>query len=110
MKGGNLPVTFPATPTISSNAGRSIDIQNRTGGTVTFTGPITDTDTGIFLNANTGSAFNSTGGLSLSTGTSPGFSATALRLTRADRARVAEELFSSLTFSLPAGRPHEPRS
>ena len=57
---------------ISSNAGRSIDIQNRTGGTVSFTGPITDTGLGIFLNANTGSTINFSGGLALSTTTSPG--------------------------------------
>ena len=62
--------------TISSNAGRSIDIQNRTGGTVSFTGAITDTGQGISLNANTGSTINFTGGLSLSTTTFPGFTAT----------------------------------
>ena len=33
---GTIPVTLAATATISSNAGRSIDIQNRTGGTVTL--------------------------------------------------------------------------
>ena len=33
---GNIPVTLAATATISSNAGRSVDIQNRTGGTVTL--------------------------------------------------------------------------
>ena len=62
--------------TISSNAGRSIDIQNRTGGTVSFTGAITDTGQGMFLNANTGSTINFTGGLSLSTTTNPAFTAT----------------------------------
>ena len=64
---GTIPVTLAATATISSNAGRSIDIQNRTGGTVTFNGPITDTGQGVFLNANTGSTINFTGGLALST-------------------------------------------
>ena len=51
---GTIPVTLAATATISSNAGRSIDIQNRTGGTVTFNGAITDTGQGVFLNANIG--------------------------------------------------------
>ena len=73
---GTIPVTLAATATISSNAGRSIDIQNRTGGTVTFNGAITDTGQGVFLNANTGSTINFTGGLSLSTTTNPGFTAT----------------------------------
>ena len=49
----------------AATPGRSIDIQNRTGGTVTFTGAITDTGQGIFLNANTGSTINFTGGLAL---------------------------------------------
>ena len=73
---GTIPVTLAATATISSNAGRSIDIQNRTGGTVTFNGAITDTGQGVFLNANTGSTINFTGGLSLSTTTNPAFTAT----------------------------------
>jgi hypothetical protein len=74
VNGGNVPLTVGAT--ISSNAGRSIDIQSRTGGTVAFQGSITDTGQGIFLNANTGSTINFTGGLSLSTTTNPGFTAT----------------------------------
>ena len=73
---GTIPVTLAATATISSNAGRSIDIQDRTGGTVTFNGAITDTGQGVFLNANTGSTINFTGGLALSTTTNPGFTAT----------------------------------
>src|SRR5262245_38154847 len=73
---GTGAVTVNSTVVISSNAGRSIDIQNRTGGTVAFNGPITDTGQGIFLNANTGSTINFTGGLSLSTTTNPGFTAT----------------------------------
>jgi hypothetical protein len=74
INGGTGPVTIAAT--ISSNAGRSIDIQNRTGGTVTFTGAITDTGQGVLLNANTGSTIAFAGGLSLTTTTNPGFTAT----------------------------------
>ena len=44
---GTIPVTLAITATISSNAGRSVDIQNRTGGTVTFNGAITDTGQGM---------------------------------------------------------------
>lgn len=73
---GTIPVTLASTATISSNAGRSVDIQNRTGGTVTFSGAITDTGQGVFLNANTGSTITFTGGLSLTTTTNPGFTAT----------------------------------
>jgi len=76
ISGGNLPVTFASNATISSNAGRSIDIQNRTGGTVTFSGAVTDTGTGIFLNANTGSSINFTGALTLNTAANPAFTAT----------------------------------
>ena len=77
INGGNIPVTFASSVTISSNAGRSIDIQNRTGGTVTFGGPITDTGQGIFLNANGLSTIAFTGGLTLNTGANPAFTATA---------------------------------
>ena len=73
---GTIPVTLATTATISSNAGRSVDIQNRTAGTIVFNGAITDTGQGIFLNANTGATITFNGGLALSTGTSPAFTAT----------------------------------
>jgi large repetitive protein len=73
---GNIPVTLAATATISSNAGRSIDIQNRTGGIVSFTGAISDTGQGIFLNSNTGSTINFAGALTLNTGANPALTAT----------------------------------
>jgi hypothetical protein len=76
ISGGTGAVTINSNVVISSNAGRSIDIQSRTGGIVTFSGPITDTGQGIFLNANTGSTINFTGGLALSTTTNPAFTAT----------------------------------
>ena len=43
---------------------------------MTFTGAITDTGPGIFLNANTGSTITFTGGLALTTGANPAFTAT----------------------------------
>jgi Big-like domain-containing protein/putative Ig domain-containing protein/VCBS repeat protein len=77
---GNIPVTLAATATISSNAGRSIDIQSRTGGTVTFNGAITDTGTGILLNGNGTSTFSFSGGMTLN-GTGTTFTATNPSLT-----------------------------
>jgi hypothetical protein len=75
ISGGNVPVTVLSATTISSNAGRSVDIQGRTGGTVTFNGPITDTGQGVFLSGNTGSTINFTGSLALTTTANPGFTA-----------------------------------
>jgi len=74
VSGGNG--TIVVNGNITSGAARSVDVQNRTGGTVAFQGSITDTGTGIILNANTGSTINFTGGLALSTGANPGFTAT----------------------------------
>ena len=73
--GGNIPITFASTATITSNAGRSIDIQDRTGGSVVFNGSITDTALGIFLDDNVNTTFAFTGGLSLN-GSSATFRAT----------------------------------
>ena len=61
---------------INNTAGRSLDVQHRTGGTVTFSGAISDTGNGILLNDNTGSTFAFTGGLALSTGANAAFTAT----------------------------------
>ena len=74
LSGGNGTVAFGATVTNSSN--HSVSIQNRTGGTVTLSGSISDTGTGILLNNNTGATINFTGGLSLTTTTNLGFTAT----------------------------------
>ena len=74
INGGTMSFTYPGT--ITNTGGRSLDIQNKTGGTIAFSGAINDTGTGIFLNANTGATFNFTGGISASTGTNPAFTAT----------------------------------
>jgi uncharacterized repeat protein (TIGR01451 family) len=71
---GNGAIAFGAAVTNSAN--RSISIQNRTGSTVTISGAITDTGAGVFLNSNSGSTITLTGGLNLSTGTNPAFTAT----------------------------------
>jgi Bacterial Ig domain/Right handed beta helix region/Immunoglobulin I-set domain len=64
--------------TITNSSGRSVTVQNKTGGTVTFSGAITDTagSTGINLATNTGATIIFRGGLSLTTTTSAAFTAT----------------------------------
>ncbi len=74
ISGGTANLTFAGS--INNTSGRSVDIQNRTAGSVTFSGEITDTASGIFLNANSGSSINFTGGLNLSTGSNNAFTAT----------------------------------
>ena len=69
---GSLAIGIP----ISSTGGRSINIGGRTGGSVTFSGAISDTGTGINLTGNSGATIAFTGGLSLSTGTNTAFNAT----------------------------------
>jgi hypothetical protein len=60
----------------SGGSGRSVSVTNRTGGTATFSGAVSDNGTGIFLNNNTGSSNAFTGGLNISTGTNAAFTAT----------------------------------
>ncbi len=69
---GNFNINAPITTT----AGRSVNIANRTAGTVAFASAISDTSTGISLATNTGATINFTGGLSLSTGANAAFTAT----------------------------------
>jgi uncharacterized repeat protein (TIGR01451 family) len=69
-------VVFSYSGTINNTSGDSVEITNRTGGSATFSGAITDTGTGITLTSNTGSTNTFSGGISLSTGTNPAFVAT----------------------------------
>ena len=61
---GCLSLTGAATGTvnvtgqITSTAGRSLLINNRSGGTVSIIGKVVDTGSGILLDANTGATFN----------------------------------------------------
>ncbi|RAZ91309.1 hypothetical protein DPM33_08370 [Mesorhizobium hawassense] len=77
--GGTVSVTYGGSVTKTSD-GRTIDIQNRTGGTVTLNGAVSSTGSsdGIFLNANSGSTLNFTGALTINTSASNsiGFNAT----------------------------------
>src|SRR5204862_6107488 len=48
-------------------AGRSVEVTNHTGGTIAFTGAISDTGLGINLDNNTGSTINFRGAITAST-------------------------------------------
>ncbi|REJ85500.1 MAG: tandem-95 repeat protein [Acidobacteria bacterium] len=74
VDGGNATVSYAGS--ISNGAGRSVVVQNRNADSVTFTGAITDTGTGILVNSNTGSTIGFTGTLGLSTGANAAFTAT----------------------------------
>ncbi|TPI63031.1 hypothetical protein FJ420_13170 [Mesorhizobium sp. B3-1-3] len=77
--GGTATVTYGGSITKTSD-GRTIDIQNRTGGTVTLSGAVSSTGSsdGIFLNTNTGSTISFAGALTIDTSSSNsiGFNAT----------------------------------
>ena len=60
----------------TTSAGRSVEITNRTGGTVAFTGEVTDAGLGINLATNTGTTINFSGGITVSSGANPAFAAT----------------------------------
>ena len=71
-------VTMAGTITHSSPGAGSVFVQNRTGGTVTFSAAISDTNGGgIFLNNNDNVTINFTGGITASTGANKPFTAQA---------------------------------
>jgi hypothetical protein len=73
---GNNTYTYPGAITYAGSE-RAVNISNRTGGTITLSGPVTATaGTGILLSSNTGATINLTGGVQLSTGTNPALTAT----------------------------------
>ena len=67
---------FPVGAPITTSSAHSVSVQNRTGGTVTLSGAVGDTGTGILINNNTGATVNLTGGVTASTGTHNAFAAT----------------------------------
>src|SRR5262249_20767169 len=60
----------------TTSAGRSVEVTGHTGGTVAFTGAITDSGLGVNLGSNTGATINFSGGISASTGANAAFTAT----------------------------------
>jgi hypothetical protein len=74
VNAGTATITYGGT--ITNSAGRSVSVTSKTSGSTTFNGTITDTGTGIFLNANTGSTISFTQKIALTTGGSDAFTAT----------------------------------
>ncbi|MFZ1621920.1 tandem-95 repeat protein [Dokdonella sp.] len=75
VDGGNGNVNYPGA--ITSKTGNAVVIANRGSDTVTLSGTITESGTGILLNSNSGATINFSGALSLSTGINPAFTAIA---------------------------------
>ncbi len=74
LSGGTGTINFG--PTITNTVGRSVDIQDRTGGIVSLNSAISDTGTGVFLDDNSGTTVVFPADLDVSSGTSPAFTAT----------------------------------
>src|SRR6185295_8191202 len=79
ISGGTANVTYGGT--ITDDAGQLISVASTTGGTKSFTGAISDGPTantggGISRTINTGATIRFSGGLALSTGGNPAFTAT----------------------------------
>jgi hypothetical protein len=75
VDGGSANMTYGGSITQNTAGQRTVDIQNRTGGTITLSGAIGSG--AVFLNANTGATITFSGILTLSTGTTDAFTATA---------------------------------
>ena len=75
INGGGGNVTIDATVR-QTTANNSVDVQNRTAGTVLFNGAITDTAAGILLATNGAGNVTFRGGMALDTGSNTAFSAT----------------------------------
>ncbi|MBV8859634.1 MAG: VCBS domain-containing protein, partial [Acidobacteria bacterium] len=78
VNGGSSSVTYNGT--ITDDVGQLVNVANTTGGTKEFTGAITDGDDGdgggVSLTNNGGATISFRGGLVISTGANPGFTAT----------------------------------
>jgi hypothetical protein len=71
--GGNATIAISSP--ITNTSGRSVNIENRTGGSVGFTAPISDTAQGILLSNNGTTPVLFLGGLTLNTGPNAAFTA-----------------------------------
>jgi hypothetical protein len=74
INGGDGTLSIGAA--ITNTAGRSVHVDNRSGGSVGFTRPISDTGQGIFLTNNSNGTVLFLGGLTLNTGANDAFTAT----------------------------------
>jgi large repetitive protein len=75
ISGGTGNFNF-ANTSVTGSAANSVSIAGHTGGTINIGGSITDNGTGIVLSGNSGATIGFGGTLTISTGTSTGFSAT----------------------------------
>jgi VCBS repeat-containing protein len=75
VSGGDGTLNF-GTTAITSDTGHSVLVTGRSGGTVSFTGPVTDHGSGISLTGNAGAQLEFGGQLTVSTGAKPAFTAT----------------------------------
>ena len=71
VNGGNGSITYAGT--IQNSGTRQVIVNGKTGGTVTLSGPITGTGTGVSLAGNSGATITFSGGLALSTGSTDAF-------------------------------------
>jgi hypothetical protein len=76
VDGGAGSITVNASLTTSGAAARSVELTNRTGGTVDINGAVNDTSLGINLSTNGTGLVRLDGGVVASTGTSTAFNAT----------------------------------
>ncbi len=75
VSGGNANLDFNGV-SVTGSGGHSVSIASHTGGTILIGGAISDSHTGISLTGNSGAAIDLGGKLTLSTGSSPAFTAT----------------------------------
>jgi VCBS repeat-containing protein len=75
VSGGDGALDF-GTTAITSDTGHSVLVDGRSGGTVSFTGTVTDHGSGISLTSNAGAQLEFGGQLTVSTGAKPAFTAT----------------------------------
>src|SRR5205814_7416494 len=75
VSGGTVTVIDAGT--VSNVTGRHVNISGKTAsGNVTFSGALSGTGTGVFLDNNDGAVVTFAGGMALSTGTNAAFTAT----------------------------------
>lgn len=73
VDGGTGTITFSGT--ISNSAGKQVEVTNKPGGSVTLSGAISGTGTGVNLTSNSGATITIQGGLALSANASTAFNA-----------------------------------
>lgn len=75
VSGGTATLSYAGTVTAAAGQ-RPLNIESKSGGTVTLSGAVSSTAQGVRLAANGGATIRLAGGLSLSTGANPAFAAT----------------------------------